>query len=206
MGKTVIDVARLGRTIGRIHRAPVCRSRVVARGAIGELEPLHVIRIDVVDRHLAGMQKAEMRRVDVAFQRLQPVAFPLPGPEIGLVGRAQHRLQRRQWRRYLAFAHIDVDQSAALGHLVSLRFDLVPKVLVWRQIGHIETIAGDVVFPAVIDAAQAAFLVAPKEQRSAAVRATVIEHADPSEAVAKGDQSLAQQHQAQRVAVGFQLR
>jgi len=192
MGKTVIDVARLGRTIGRIHRAPVCRSRVVARGAIGELEPLHVIRIDVVDRHLAGMQKAEMRRVDVAFQRLQPVAFPLPRPEVGLVGRAEHRLERRQRWSHVALAHIDIDETAALGHLVGLCLDLLPEVLVGRQIGHIEAIARDVVFPAVIDAAQATFLVAAEEQRGAAVRAAVIEHANPSGAVAKRDQPLAQ--------------
>jgi len=50
----------------------------------------------------------------------------------------------------------------------------LPEVLVGRQIGHVQAITGDVVFPAVIDAAQAAFLVAPKEQRGAAVRATVI--------------------------------
>jgi len=58
----------------------------------------------------------------------------------------------------------------------------------------------------VINAAQAAFFVAAEEQRGAAMRAAVIEHADPPCAVAKGDQPLAQQHHAQRVAVGSQFR
>ena len=206
MGKTVIDVARLGRTIGRIHRAPVGHAHVVARRAIGELEPLEVIGVDVVDRQLAGVQKAEMRGVDVAFQRLQPVAFALAGQEIGLVGRAQHRLERRQRRRHLALAHIDPDQPPAFGDLVGLGLDLIAEVLVCRQIGHVEAIAGDIVFPAVIDAAQPAFLVAAEEQRGAAVRTAVVEYADPSRAVAKGDQPLAQKHQAQRVAIGFDFR
>jgi hypothetical protein len=104
MGKAVIKVTRLSRAIGRIHCAPVGRTRVVARGAIGKLEPLQMIGIDVVDRHLAGMQKAEMRGVDVAFQRLQPVSFALPGPEAGLVGRAEHRLERGQRRCHLSLA------------------------------------------------------------------------------------------------------
>ena len=50
MGKAVIGVTRLGWAIGGIHRAPVGRPRVVARRAVGELEPLQVVRIDVVDR------------------------------------------------------------------------------------------------------------------------------------------------------------
>ena len=100
-----------------------------------------------------------MGGVDVAFQRLQPVAFPLPCRETGLVGRGR------------AVAHIDVDQTAALGHLVGPRLDLLPEVLIRRQIGHVEAIAGGVEFPAVIDAAQAAFLVAAEEQRRTTVRA-----------------------------------
>src|SRR5258708_37273602 len=127
-----------------------------------------------------------MRRVDMAFQRLEAVGFALPGPKVGLVRRAEHRLERRQRWCHVALAHIDVDEAAPLRHLVSLRLDLFPEVLVCRQIGHIETIAGDVVFPAVINAAQAAFFVAAEEQRGAAMRAAVIEHADPPCAVAKG--------------------
>jgi len=65
------------------------------------------------------------------------------------------------------------------------------KVLVCRQIGHIEAVAGDVVFPAVIDAAQTAFLVAAEEQRGTAMRAAMIEHTNLTRAVAKRDQPLA---------------
>ena len=68
---------------------------------------------------LARMQKAEMRRIDIAFQRLQPVAFPLPAREIRLVRRQQRRLESGQWGYYFALAHIDVDQAAALGPVVN---------------------------------------------------------------------------------------
>ncbi len=44
----------------------------------------------------------------------------------------------------------------------------------------VETLAGDVEFPTVIGAADAAHLVAAEEERRAAVRAAVIEDADPA--------------------------
>ena len=46
-----------------------------------------------------------------------------------------------------------------------------------------------------------ALLVAAEEQRGAAVRAAMIHHADAARAVAKRDQLLAEQHQAERRAV-----
>jgi hypothetical protein len=66
-------------------------------------------------------------------------------------------------------------------------------------------ISGDIELPAVIDAAQPALLVASEEQRCAAMRATVVEDADPSRAVAERDEALAEQHQAQRIAVNQKL-
>jgi hypothetical protein len=63
----------------------------------------------------------------------------------------------------------------------------VPEGLVSRQIGHIEAVPDRVELPAVIDAPEAAFFVAPKEQRGAAVGAPVIQYADPPRAVTKGD-------------------
>ena len=82
----------------------------------------------------------------------------------------------------------------------------MPEVLVRRQVGHLQAIAGGVELPAVIDAAQAALFIATEEQRGAAVRAAMIEDADAARAVAEGDQPFAKQHQAQRIAIGDQFR
>src|SRR6185437_10335996 len=57
--------------------------------------------------------------------------------------------------------------------------------------------------PAMVNAAQPAFLVAPEEQRRAAVRAIGIDESDPAGAVAKRDQILAQKPHPDRRAVLF---
>jgi hypothetical protein len=87
-----------------------------------------------------------------------------------------------------------------------LAFTLCRKSWSGRQVRHLQAVAGGVELPAVIDAAQPAFLVAAEEQRGAAMRAAVIENTDPPGTVAKSDQSLAEQHQTQRIAVRHQFR
>jgi len=82
----------------------------------------------------------------------------------------------------------------------------VLEILVRRHARHVDAVAGDVVFPAMIDAADPAFLVAPQEQRGAAMRAAMVHHADPACAVAKRDQLLAEQHQPDRRPVALELR
>src|SRR5439155_5709105 len=79
--------------------------------------------------------------------------------------------------------------------------DLVAELL--GLVHLIEAVAVDVELPAMIDAAQAGFLVASKPQRSAAVRAEFVDKADTALAVAKADQTLAQQLNANRRAVGL---
>jgi hypothetical protein len=54
----------------------------------------------------------------------------------------------------------------------------------------------------VVDAAQAIFLVAPEEERRAAVRAVRAQQADASLRVAKGDEVLAERAHAHGRAVG----
>src|ERR1700721_3949428 len=84
--------------------------------------------------------------------------------------------------------------------------DLVHEGLGGRQIRLIDAAAIDVVFPAVIDAADAVVLVAAEEQRGAAMRTAVVHHADAARRVAKRDQLLAEEHEAHGIAVGLQLR
>ena len=81
--------------------------------------------------------------------------------------------------------------------------DLVLEVQFLRLVHQVDAGAGDVELPAMIDAAQAAFLVAPEIQRDAAMRAEFVEQADAALAVAEGDQVLAEQADAHRRAVGL---
>ena len=61
---------------------------------------------------------------------------------------------------------------------------------------HIKHVAVDAVFPAVVDAPQAAVFVAAIEKRGSAVRTTLAEQANASLAVAKSNQLFAQQPHA----------
>ncbi len=163
-----------------------------SRRAVEDLEALTVVWVNV--RHLdrARVQKAEMRGIDIALQRLHPVAFALPAGHQGLFRRAQQRLERRKGRRHFPLPQIDVDEPAALGDLIGAGLYLAAEILVGRQIRHVEAIALGVELPAVIDAAQPALLVAPEEQRGAAMRAAVVQDADRPAAVAERDQLFAE--------------
>ena len=152
-----------------------------------------MVRVNV--RHLdrAGVQKAEMRGIDIALQRLHPVAFALPAGHQCLFRRAQQRFERGKGWRHFALAQIDIDEPAALGDLIGAGLYLAAEILFGRQVRHIEAIALGVELPAVIDAAQPALLVAPEEQRGAAMGAAVVQDADRSAAVAERDQLFAEQ-------------
>ena len=73
------------------------------------------------------------------------------------------------------------------------------------HVRHVEAVAFDIEFPAVIGAANAFLLVAAEEQRGAAMRAAMIEDADTAQAVANRDQFFAEQHQPQRRAIGLEF-
>src|SRR5260370_17572687 len=120
-----------------------------------------------------------MRGVDVAFERLQPIALALRAIDVGLVGRQYGRFERRQRRRYRALAHIDVNHAAALRHLVGFGLDLGQGFLVDGQVRHFEAVARRVELPAVIDAAQASLLIAAKEQEGTAIRTTLTDTPTP---------------------------
>ena len=98
-------------------------------------------------------------------------------------------------------AHIDPDHAAQLVGRIRLDADAFLEVAVGRLAGHVDALAGGVELPAVVDAAQAALLVATEEQRRAAVRTERADHADLAVGVAEGDQVFAQGARANRVAV-----
>ena len=71
-----------------------------------------------------------------------------------------------------------------------------------RHVGQINRLAGHVEFPAVIDAAQAAFLVASEKHVGPAMRTAPVEQADAALGVPEGDQLFAHHIDAKRFAVG----
>ena len=142
-----------------------------------------------IDR--AGMQEAEMRGVDFAFQTLQPIALALREDDVDFALRQQGRFDLRQRRCFLALAHIDIDQAVALSDPVRLCLDVALEIRIVGDVWRIDAIALRVELPAVIEAAKAVLLVAPQKQGGAAVRTFVVHDPDPARTVAEPDQPLA---------------
>ena len=81
--------------------------------------------------------------------------------------------------------------------------DLVLELLLLGLVHLIDAAAVDVELPAVIDAAQPAFLVAAEKQRGATMRTIFVQEPDAALGVAEGDEVLAQQPHPYRRAVGL---
>ena len=86
---------------------------------------------------------------------------------------------------------------------IGLVLDLLDEAGFRRFGRHLEDVAVHIDFPAVVKAAQAAFLVAAVDQRRAAVRAEFIEDADPTVGIAEDDEVLAEEPDLDRSAVGL---
>ncbi len=109
--------------------------------------------------------------------------------------------KRRQRRLELGRPHIGPDHVAELDAGIGLELDLLAEAGLHRLRRHVDALAGHVVFPAVIGAAQAALLVAPEPQRHAAMGAEFVHQADAALRVAERDQALGQQLHAHRRAI-----
>src|SRR5579875_599725 len=144
-----------------------------------------------------------MRGVEPAFERLQPVAI--------LEGLRDVAMRRGYARPFeigraglmLLGSHIGPDDAAALDRRIGFDLDAVLHRAGRRLARQIDTSARRIELPAVIDAAQAAFLVAAEEQRRAPMRAISIDEADRAVAVAEGDEVLAQKPYADRRAIAL---
>ena len=95
-------------------------------------------------------------------------------------------------------AHIGPEYAAGFHQRIGFKFDLFGITRGFCLRRHFHALAGDVEFPAVIGAAQAAFLIAPEPERHAAMGAEFIDQAQPALAVAKRQQALAEQLDAHR--------
>jgi hypothetical protein len=92
--------------------------------------------------------------------------------------------------------HVNPDQAAVDGRRIRRNPNLVFEVAFGRLGRHVDAVAVDVEFPAMVDAANAALLIATEVKRGAAVRTVSLDDADFVVGVAKGDQILAEQAQA----------
>ena len=119
-----------------------------------------------------------------------------------MAGRHGGPLHLWQLRRR-ARTHIDPDGVAKLTHGISVHADLILKITLGGLAGHVDARARGVELPAVVDAAQAAFLVAAEEQRRTPVRTEGADRANLAVGVAKDHHVFAEKSQAHRVAVAL---
>ena len=144
-------------------------------------------------RHVAG--------IDAAFHRLQPVAVLQPLRRVGLLRRHHGELEFRQPRLMLRRPHVGPQHAAPLDQRIGAQPDHRAEAALLRLRRNLHALAGHVVFPAVIRAAQPAFLVAAEPQRHAAMRAEFVHQPVATLGVAEGDQPLRQKLHAHRRAV-----
>ena len=150
-----------------------------------------------------AVQDGGVGRVDAAFQRLQPVALLDVLGYVAVGVRHGGPLELRRRRRMLLRPHVSPDDAAQLHGGVGGGGHLGREVAVGGFVHHVGALAVDVEFPAVIHAAQAAFLVASQPQRRQPVGTQFFQQADASVGVAESDQLLAQELDADRLAVGL---
>src|SRR5262249_1714815 len=124
------------------------------------------------------MKETQMRGVDVAFERLQPIALAVGQRDVSVIGVGRRGgFDLREGRRLGVLAHVDEYHAAALRGLVGLGLHAGRILILVRQIGLIEAIALNVKLPSVIGAAKPVVLVAAEEQRRQAMWAQMIENA-----------------------------
>jgi hypothetical protein len=154
----------------------------------------------------APVQDGRVRRVDLAFHRLQPVALLHAQAHVHVLLGHQVPLEVGQRRQVVAVGpHVGPGDAVALAAGVVLDLDRFLQAAL-RGLGRgVEHVAVHAELPAVVDAAHAAVLVAPEHQRRTAVRAGMVDQADAAIAVAKRQQLLAEQAHALRLAVGLEV-
>ena len=118
----------------------------------------HIVRFDA-----AHMQKAEVRGIDIALQRLQPVALPLDHSDNRFALWHQVGFERGEFGHLFSLAHIDPDNAVALLHRIGLGPHLVGEVLLFGEVWLLQALAVCAEFPAMIDAADAIILGTSKE-------------------------------------------
>ena len=203
--RSPVGPARIAVAEGRVHGSPIGIGHVIAGLPVGDGETAWVILLDLVEGNGARMEEAEVGCVDVPFEGLQVVAFPLGEHQPVLVFTQQGAFQERLRRDVLPVPHEHPDQAVAFEGLVGPGADLVLEILLRRHIGHVDAGAVQIILPAVIDAPEAGLFIAAEEQRGAPVRTPVIHDPHPAVGRAKSDQPLVEQHEADGIAAGHEF-
>src|SRR6516165_2600408 len=107
-------------------------------------------------------------------------------------------LSRHTRRLELRRTHIDPDDVAQLDARIGRQLDLPAEAARLGLGGNLGALTGDVVFPAVIGAAQPVLLVASEPERYAAVGAELVDHAHAPLRVAKRQQPFRKKLDAHR--------
>ena len=156
--------------------------------------------VDVAaDRRRRHVQEGKVPGIERAFHRLRPVAHLQAFRHVAMRWRQRAHLELRQlgWHA-LAGAEVSPHHFACFARCIRLDRDLAVVGRIRRHVRHIDAASFHVVLPAVVDAAQAAVLVAAEEEVGAAVRAAGLDQADTAIARAEGDQVLSHHAQTNR--------
>ena len=150
------------------------------------------------------MQERDVARIDAAFHRLQPVAFLQALGMKHCSGGTEREFPFRQ-RRLLARAapYRSTAPPPRFDQRVGFQLDLLAEAALDRLGRHLDALAGDIVFPAMIGAAQAGLLVAAEPERNAAMRAELVDQAVAPLGVAEREQALGQELDPHRRAFVF---
>lgn len=140
-----------------------------------------------------AVQDADVAGVDAAFHALRPIVLLQALADVTMRGRHQSPFQLGRHRRHVRLvAEIGPDHPAPLDDRIGLGLHLGTQRRIGGLGGHVEDIAVNVELPAVVDAPQAAFLVASEPQIDQPVGAIAVEQTQAAVGVFEGDQVLAQ--------------
>jgi hypothetical protein len=133
-----------------------------------------------------------VRGIEPAFEPLQPVALLNDFADVPVRLRRLRPGKFRQRGDFLGWTHIGPDEAAQFVGWIGGQAHLVLELVFFRLIHLVDAAAVDGEFPAVINATEAALLVAPKPQRCATMWTIFVEKPDPTVAVAERHEILAE--------------
>jgi hypothetical protein len=150
----------------------------------------------------AGMQEVRVTGIDAPFDGLKVIGFLVALGDVAVGFRHSGPFELGQFGNLPGRTQIGPDNAAIFTRRIGRNGDLVVEAILRRFIRHIHAGAGDIEFPSVIDAAQAALFVAAPKEAGTPVRAELIDQAHPALGIAESDQVLAQNAQPDRRAIG----
>jgi hypothetical protein len=138
------------------------------------------------------MQDRGVGGIDATFESLKPVAFLDHFRHMAVRRRHLRPLELRQRRHVLARPHIGPDDPTQFDGGVGCGANFMGETAIRRLVHLLDTGAGHVELPAVIDTAQTRLLIAAEPERDPTVWAELIQQADSPLSISKRHQFLSQ--------------